>query len=62
MPKAAEEIRTFGEDSMSQLQREILEIESKLKGDAPELHKRAIEFLRSRLSFLREKLEQFNKN
>ncbi len=58
MPKAEEDIRTFGKASTPQeLQREIFEIESKLKSESPELDKRAIEFLKSRLSFLMEKLE-----
>jgi hypothetical protein len=62
MPKAEEGIRIFGEDSAPQLQREIFEIESKLKSDGPELHKRAIELLKSRLYYLGEKLEELNKN
>jgi hypothetical protein len=63
MPKAEEDIRVPGKASPpQQLQREILEIESKLKSESPELGKRAIEFLESRLSFLREKLEELNKN
>jgi hypothetical protein len=61
MPKAEEGIRIFAEDSASQLQREILEIESRLKGHGPEFDKRAIELLKSRLSFLKEKLEHLNK-
>ena len=61
MPKAEEEIRTPGKDSTSQFQREILEIETKLKSDGPELDKRTVELLKSRLSFVREKLEDLNK-
>lgn len=56
MPKAEEGTSIFGKASTpQQLQREILEIESKLKGDGPELDKRTIELLKSRLSFLKEK-------
>ena len=63
MPKAEEDIRIPGKASPpQQLEREIIEIDSRLKSDGPELDKRAIEFLKSRLSFLREKLEELNKN
>ena len=63
MPKAEEDIRILGKASTpQQLQREIFEIESKLKSESPELDKRTIELLKSRLSYLNEKSEELNEN
>jgi hypothetical protein len=48
--------KTVEENSVLRLKKEIAEIESKLKTDASQLDERGVKLLRSRLSFLKERL------
>ena len=62
MSKTEEQIEIFDKNNMPRLEREIAEIESKLKTVASELDERTIKLLNSRLSFLKEELEYLERN